>query len=160
VAHQSSAPHCGVIERGGGSSPVRGRRSGGGWSWHCRLAARGRGEARGTVGWARGRSEEAGTNRVIAAEEKLGAGLQVSSGSAECFACRGGGVACRGGPGSTTTQAHANGYVGSEQCCREVAAAEWVGAGAWRLSSRGGERAFGLAAQAVPQSPKPTAVIG
>jgi hypothetical protein len=40
-----------------GGSPVRGRRSDGGWSWSCQRASRGRGKAHGTVGWAGGRPE-------------------------------------------------------------------------------------------------------
>jgi hypothetical protein len=46
---------------------VRGRRSGGGWSWSCRRAACGRGKARGTVGWAGRRPEGTGTDRFVKA---------------------------------------------------------------------------------------------
>jgi hypothetical protein len=43
---------------------VRGRRSGGGWSWSCRRASRGRGKAHGMVSWARGQPEVQGQRCV------------------------------------------------------------------------------------------------
>jgi hypothetical protein len=59
---------------------VRGRRSGGGWSWSCRRAARGRGKAHGTIGWAGGRPKVRGRRcgALTARADGVGSALATS----------------------------------------------------------------------------------
>jgi hypothetical protein len=58
MAHHSGSFTVALVEWGG--ALVRGRTSGGGWSWSCLRATWGHGKARCTVDWAGGRPEVRG----------------------------------------------------------------------------------------------------
>jgi hypothetical protein len=84
---------------------VRGRRSGGGWSWSCRHAARGQGKARGTVGRAGRRSEGTDTDRFVTAGKNLVPTL-------DSLATFPGGDCAETWPAQRGSEAHEGGHTG------------------------------------------------